>query len=425
LKAFSAEVITATVTFTNALNLTNAVAISNAVITVNSDVRKFTNSVTTPATQILISTNLGTNIAQQVQQFLAHAGLHPFAGPLMPSSDLATYVSLRGTNDQAMSVTLGPTTWGSVTYSTQTVGAASAIVRLPFPGDSSNRVWMANKLLSEIDALRTNPPIAIELVNTNNTTTNRVDGDWSWTQSSYTLSSGANSNVALGTNVFARLIGPAADFSIVGITNALGLRSGLTKLLLNASGQTMSISNESPLVPAITRIITPINPLVLSNNAVALLTYDALTNRWIALAPNGAPAPVEYNPNFGSILVTNASGRLLSKVDCSLTTNQLDIASGPQALVWTNMSTNVVIQCTNVWTADVTNRTIDMLFINDSATNQYVTLNCPTPGGVTFHWLACRTNGATSFTVTNGGAASFCLTFWRTNVAEGLFTSGQ
>lgn len=130
----SAQVITATITFTNALNLTNAVAISNAVIHVNGDTRTFTNSIFDPTTQIRIATNIGTNIQQQAQQFLVHASTYPFAG-ITVSSPNATNVSLRGTNTQAMEVLFGPTTYARVTYATQTVGSAIG-VRVPFTVES-------------------------------------------------------------------------------------------------------------------------------------------------------------------------------------------------------------------------------------------------------------------------------------------------
>jgi len=145
-----AQIVTATITFTNAANLVTASGGSGASVTVNTDVRRWTNTITSPGAQIPLTSVNGTNIAQQVQAFLIHSAGHPFAG-ISPASDGITYVSLRGTNGQALTVTLNPTNYASVTMSTQSIGAAYTL-RLPITVEASGvRATIANHLLSALD----------------------------------------------------------------------------------------------------------------------------------------------------------------------------------------------------------------------------------------------------------------------------------
>ena len=148
-RASAASIITARLSFTNAAVLTNAAWSSNATVTVNTDVRTWTNSISSPATQIPLTSSNGTNIAQQVQRFLIHASSYPFAG-IRPSSDNTSYVELRGTNGQSMSVSISPSTYAAITYSTNTVGTGY-VVRLPITVETpANRTNIANML---VDAL--------------------------------------------------------------------------------------------------------------------------------------------------------------------------------------------------------------------------------------------------------------------------------
>jgi len=150
----AATVVTATITFTNAANLVTAAG-TNATITVNSDVRTWTNTITSVATQIPLTTISGTNIAQQVQNFLVHIASYPLTS-ITPTSDGATYVSLRGANDLAMDVSLSQTNWGAVTYVTNTIGTAYTL-RLPITVESvANRTILADYLVDAL-ALATTP----------------------------------------------------------------------------------------------------------------------------------------------------------------------------------------------------------------------------------------------------------------------------
>jgi len=158
--AVGASTITATITFTNAANLYAASYGAGASVTANSDARAWTNTVTSAATQVPITASSGTNIAQQVQLFLAHVASHPFTG-LTPASDGATYVSLRGTNDQAVSVSLSPSTAWRVSYSTNTVGTGYAL-RLPITVEAAaTRTNLANYMLSALAYGTENPLIQL------------------------------------------------------------------------------------------------------------------------------------------------------------------------------------------------------------------------------------------------------------------------
>ncbi|SRR6266498_2891056 len=131
---------------------------------------------------------------------------------------------------------------------------------------------------------------------------------------------------------------------------------------------------------------------------------------------------VSGGSTFDNITVTNGVNHVRSSVNSSSTTNQIDAARGPQYYYWTNMVTNVVLQVTNVFPLGITNRTLDFFFTGGSS-DYTVTFSCPNPGGVVFHWGQwSATNGATSFTVTNGHAAGAALTFWESNLVEGYFS---
>jgi len=301
----AAQVITATITITNAtpLNGTNG-----ATITVNSNVRTWTNSVFSPGTQIHVS----TNIAADVQAFLTAAETYPFAGPLTPGGDLQTYVTLRGTNDQTLTVSFSPTNWAKVIYSTQTVGAASAAVRLPFPGDGSNRVWMASKMIEELNSLATNAFLLSV----------QQAGAWSWSMAGSTVGV-TTTNLDPVTNVFLRLTGPTNDFTILGVA---GGTAGRMVGLINASTNRIFLTNDSPLAPTNSRILTLDGGVdTISTNGWTLLVYDANTNRWLMLSSGGSggggsslwvddniihlstyPAAIGFSNNYVTIGLSNA-----------------------------------------------------------------------------------------------------------------------
>lgn len=149
-RARAATTITATVTITNAAVLTNASFGTGATITVNGDARTWTNTVTSPGTQIPLTSVNGTNIAQQVQLLTIHAAAHPWT-TLTPSSDGITFVKLRAAVGQTIAISIVPTNYASLTLSTQTVGSAY-VVRMPITVESPTvRTNIANDLLAALD----------------------------------------------------------------------------------------------------------------------------------------------------------------------------------------------------------------------------------------------------------------------------------
>jgi len=427
----AASVITGTITFTNAANLTNAVGISNALVIANSDTRTFTNSIYSPSTQIRIASTIGTNTVQQMQQLLIHVSTHPFAG-LTPIAGVGfTNLHLRGTNDQALTITLHPDNWGSVTYATQSVGSA-VVHRTPFSSEPlttrtniatdivdlinkytpiANRFWTnfgfenvsftSLSLLGSFTAGYTNPPLV-----------------WAGTTNIYTNS--ASDFVVAFTN--------AANTALINLTNVLpSAVSGRMITIKDAAG-TASGTNIWIMTPWNYQKIDGVSTNYTITNDFGSVTLMAIGTNWNVVSDGrfstaGAAASFPTAIKIDNLLATNAIGRLRSLVPSPNTTNQIDIANGPMAYYWTNMATNIVLQCTNVWTAGVTNRTIDFFFTGHASLPFNVTFTCPNPAGVAFRWgFNSATNGLTSFTVTNGMAVGASLTFWETNLAEVYFS---
>ena len=153
--ARASTVISATLSITNSAALTNAT--SGQKYTLNGDARTFTNSVAfaNAGAQIRVRTN---DTAQAILLSLAaQAGSYPFADIQSITTSGGTNITFRATNDIALTITLSPTNWGRVVYSTQTVGVVQAIVRVPMSADAAtNRVTTASQLWSDLDANSTN-----------------------------------------------------------------------------------------------------------------------------------------------------------------------------------------------------------------------------------------------------------------------------
>jgi hypothetical protein len=160
--AFSSTVISATLTITNAPALTNAT--SGQKYTLNGDARTFTNSVASAATQIRVRTN--DSAATILLSLVAQAGSYPFTGILSMTTSGGTNVTFRATNDTALVITLSPTNWGKVTYSTQTVGTVQTIVRVPI--DAEAAAAQTNIINGLVDALNS-------AANTNKITAAKLD----------------------------------------------------------------------------------------------------------------------------------------------------------------------------------------------------------------------------------------------------------
>lgn len=117
--AQSATIVTVTIAVTNTAGTTNG-----QTLTVNSDVRTWTNNVVTAASQIL------TNSTQSGAAFnlLSQVALHPFNALQTFQSGL-TNIVLRGTNNFTITATVSAG-WATVSYVTNTV-ATAIVYRAP------------------------------------------------------------------------------------------------------------------------------------------------------------------------------------------------------------------------------------------------------------------------------------------------------
>ncbi len=158
--------ITANLAVTNAAGTTNG-----QTITVNGDVRTFTNNVVTGSSQVLTNAapdGSKTNLYNQI-------GLNRFAQIALLDAG-STNFQLVGASGLGMSVTLSAG-WGSVTFSTQTV-ANLIPVRVPIGAEASapQQTNIASQLASDLDLLSTNgfhesSPVTVNLVGLTNAQT--------------------------------------------------------------------------------------------------------------------------------------------------------------------------------------------------------------------------------------------------------------
>jgi hypothetical protein len=120
--ALAGDVIRGTLTITNAANInaTNAYT-----ITVNADVRTWTNSVVNAATQILADTDDATALANLVSAYEG-TPVSSLQFSVVPGQNAVRWTTAEG---GSLTITLSTNTWGSVSYTTNTIGAAQSTVR--------------------------------------------------------------------------------------------------------------------------------------------------------------------------------------------------------------------------------------------------------------------------------------------------------
>lgn len=100
-----------------------------------------------------------------------------------------------------------------------------------------------------------------------------------------TLANGNNAGVVVGTNVFVEVSGPSSAFTVNGLTGSPN-RDGKLLVLLNRTGQNMTIANDSGVdATAANRIycLTGADKSVTGNSA-ALLIYSGAATHWILLS---------------------------------------------------------------------------------------------------------------------------------------------
>ncbi len=129
----ASTIVSGTLSITNYAALTNA--ISGQSYTLNSDTRTFTNSVANAATQIRVRTN--DSAATILLSIAAQASQYPFTPILSMTTSAGTNITFRATSDTALTITISPTNWGKVTYSTQTVGTAMTVIRVPLASEDA------------------------------------------------------------------------------------------------------------------------------------------------------------------------------------------------------------------------------------------------------------------------------------------------
>jgi hypothetical protein len=120
--ALAGDVIRGTLTITNAANInaTNAYT-----ITVNADVRTWTNSVANAATQILADTDDATALANLASAYEG-TPVSSLQFSVVPGQNAVRWTTAEG---GSLTITLSTNTWGSVIYATNTIGAAQSTVR--------------------------------------------------------------------------------------------------------------------------------------------------------------------------------------------------------------------------------------------------------------------------------------------------------
>lgn len=114
--------------------------------------------------------------------------------------------------------------------------------------------------------------------------TNTVIGVWSYPRANHSsLANGNNAGIDFGTNVFVKIkAGPTAAFALCGIQ---GGRDGREFKLYNATGQDMTILNDSGVEPtAANRIYTNTGATItITANGFAHLIYDSEDSRWVVM----------------------------------------------------------------------------------------------------------------------------------------------
>ena len=102
------------------------------------------------------------------------------------------------------------------------------------------------------------------------------------------LANGNNAAVPVGTNVFIEVSGPSGAFTINGI-NGQPNRDGKQIIIKNATGQTMTIANQSGTDPtAANRILTGLSAdeAFTNNPGMVTLIYDGNASRWLIQSHN-------------------------------------------------------------------------------------------------------------------------------------------
>jgi hypothetical protein len=245
------DIITATVTISTA-QATNIVGTNAASITISSDTRIWTNSVTSASTQILATTNASTAAFRLLQHLRAY-----------PFSDVATTatnsgVVLVGDEGAALSITIS-NSWATVAYRTNTVGTG-IIYRAPRSIESATtRAIVDDDVVTRINNALTNTVTAsaasmVNFVDTSEAQTVAGAKDFTSTGNIFSgkyiqLAHSALAVDSAGTNFVVDLTGNAYrtitatnDINFIQSTNRAAVRTTVVRIDPNGTNRNLSFN---------------------------------------------------------------------------------------------------------------------------------------------------------------------------------------
>lgn len=305
--AATVTIIDATVTVTNAT--TNGMT-----ITVDGDVRTWTNAVFDASTQILTNSTINGSAANLIQHIVSN----PFTD-VSARLISGTVIRLTGATNANLVVTLSDG-WGTVVMNTNPFTSGSIAVRIPYTASgAAQRINIASGLAEAINSAD----------NTNGINAAKLYGSLTNNSETATYVTGAGSpltNSITGNAATATL----ADFVSGVLSNSIsGVAAFVSGILSN------SITGNAATATIATNVLLTANSLASATNSITLnnnyWTYIATTDCAVTNVLTTATTPA-----WASLAVSNAQGsditfRMLdtkSRPIGSGTTNALVIAAG-------------------------------------------------------------------------------------------------
>jgi hypothetical protein len=249
--AFGGDIITATVTISTA-QATNLVGTNAASITISSDTRIWTNSVTSASTQILATTNASTAAFRLLQ----HLRAYPFTDVATTATNSG--VVLVGDEGAALSITIS-NSWATVAYRTNTVGTG-IVYRAPRSIESATtRAIVDDDVVTRINNASTNTVTAsaasmVNFVDTSEAQTVAGAKDFTSTGNIFSGkyvqlahsalavdSAGTNFVVDLTNNAY-RTITATNDVNFIQSTNRAAVRTTVVRIDPNGTNRNLSFN---------------------------------------------------------------------------------------------------------------------------------------------------------------------------------------
>jgi hypothetical protein len=282
--ARAATIISGTLSITNHSALTNAT--SGQSYTLNGSTRTFTNSVADAATQILVRTN--DSASTIALSLVSQAGAYPFTGQKSLTLATATNITFTMASGTNLAITLSPTNWGTVTYTTQTVGTAQTIVRVPVSAESSTtqtnvatQLWQAMESLSQVRAL-TQTGSTINSSTVSNTTA----------QGSFLFAGGLGLHGATKTNNYTLTtndlyVGTDTTSNTNLVLTLPSAASATNLLYLIKDEANVAATNTIKIYPASGDLIDGLTNLVVSNNFGGVILRSRGGTNWAVIGAGG------------------------------------------------------------------------------------------------------------------------------------------